>query len=75
MQPTKTSMRRLACTVGLALTALAAFGGGVAAGSGAAGSKAVVCNARAQECMTDAEFRALMIRSEALNRKYGLGTD
>jgi len=24
--------------------------------------------------MTDAEFRALLIRSEALNHKYGLGT-
>ena len=73
MQPTKTSIRRLACTAGLALTALAAAG--VAAGSGSAGSEALVCNARAQECMTDAELRALMTRSVALNRKYGLGTN
>jgi hypothetical protein len=66
MPPTKITI--------LVLTALAAFSGGAAAGSGASGSKALVCNARAQDCMTDAEFRALTIRSVALNRKYGLGT-
>jgi hypothetical protein len=43
------------------------------ASSGASGSTAAACTARAQDCMTDAEFRALLIRSEALNRKYGLG--
>ena len=52
-----------------AFVALSAF----AASSGASGSTAAVCTARAQECMTDAEFRALMIRSEGPNRKYGLG--
>jgi hypothetical protein len=69
MQSTTTTIRRLACTAALALTALAAFASGAAAGSGAN-----VCNARAQSCMTDGEFQALLIRSEALNRKYGLGT-
>ncbi len=68
-----TTMRRLACTAGLALTGLAAFGGGVAAGSSAEGNNALVCTAPAQDCMTAAEFRALMIRSLALNGKYGLG--
>ena len=32
-----------------------------------------VYNAPAQAWMTEVEFQALMIRSEALNRKYGLG--
>lgn len=67
------SIRRLACVAGLALTAFGVLGGGVAAGSGAQGDKALVCTARAQACMTAAEFRALMIRSLALNHKYGLG--
>ena len=66
------SIRRLACVAGLALTAFGVLGGGVAAGSGAQGDKALVCTARAQACMTAAEFRALMIRSLALNHKYGL---
>lgn len=66
---TKIAIRRLVLTAALALAALAA----VPAGSGASGGKAVVCNARAQECLTDVEFRALTIRSVALNRKYGLG--
>ena len=43
----RTTIRRLACTVGLALTAFAAIAGG-AAGS----SDADLCNARAQACMT-----------------------
>lgn len=68
MPTTKIAIRRLACTAGLALTALAAFATGAAGSSGAN-----VCNARAQACMTDVEFQALLIRSEALNRKYGLG--
>jgi hypothetical protein len=67
------SIRRLACIAGLALTVLAGFGGSVAAGSGAQGDNALVCTARAQQCMTAPEFRALMIRSLALNHKYGLG--
>jgi hypothetical protein len=75
MQSTNTTIRRLACTAGLALTALAAFATGAAGGSGAKPSKALECTARAQACMTDAEYRALMIRSAALNRKYGLGTN
>ena len=66
------SIRRLACTAALALTGLAALATG-AAGSGAQGDKALVCTSRAQECMTAPEFRALMIRSLALNRKYGVG--
>lgn len=83
MQPTTTSrIRRIACTAGLALTAVVAF---AAAGSGAnldpseqrallIRSKALNCkHARADACMTSAEYRALMLRSEALNRKYGLG--
>ena len=53
----------------LVFVALSAF----AASSGASGSTKAACTARAQECMTDAEFRALTIRSQALNRKYGLG--
>ena len=69
MQSTKTTLRRIACTAALALTALAGFASGAAGGSGAN-----VCTARAQPCMTGAEFRALLIRSEALNRKHGLGT-
>jgi hypothetical protein len=69
MQSTKTTIRRVAYTAALALTALAAFASGAAGGSGAN-----VCTARAQSCMTGAEFRALLIRSEALNRKHGLGT-
>jgi hypothetical protein len=66
---TKIAIRRLVVTAALALVALAAF----PAGSGASGGKAVACNARAQECLTGAEFRALTIRSVALNREYGLG--
>ena len=69
-----TSIRRLVCIGGLAVTALVALGGGgVAAGSGAQADATLVCTARAQECMTAPEFRALMIRSLALNRKYGVG--
>jgi hypothetical protein len=56
MHSTKTTIRRLACIAALVITALAAFGGGAGAALGASGS------------MTDAEHRALMIRSEALNR-------
>jgi hypothetical protein len=74
MHSTKTTIRRLACTAGLALTAFAAFATGAASGSAASGNEALICNARAQDCMTDAEFRALMIRSVALNHTYGLGT-
>ena len=70
---TTSTIRRLACTAGLALIALSVFATGVASGSGASAGKAVICDARAQECMTDAEFRALTIRSVALNRQYGLG--
>lgn len=70
---TTTTIRRLACTAGLILAGVAVFGGGAASGSGAQGDTALVCTARAQECMTAAEFRALMIRSVALNHKYGLG--
>jgi len=65
-------IRRLACTAGLVLAAVVAFATS-ASGSGARVDRAAVCTARAQECMTAPEFRALMIRSEALNRKYGLG--
>jgi hypothetical protein len=72
MQSTNTTISRLACTVGLALTAVAT---GAAGGSDANGSNEPVCNARAQACMTAAEYRALTIRSEALNREYGLGTN
>jgi hypothetical protein len=71
MQSTNTMIRRLAYTVGLAQIALAVFATG---GLGATGEKALECEARAQACMTDAEYRALLIRSVALNRKYGLGT-
>lgn len=53
----------------LVFLALSAF----AASSGASGSTEAVCTAHAQDCMTDAEFRALTIRSVALNRKYSLG--
>jgi hypothetical protein len=66
---TEIKFRRLALAAALALATLAAL----PAGSGASGGKEVVCSARAQECLTDAEFRALTIRSVALNRKYGLG--
>jgi hypothetical protein len=66
---TKTAIRRLVLTATLALAAL----GAMPAGSGASAGKAVVCHAPAQACLTDAEFRALTIRSVALNRKYGLG--
>jgi hypothetical protein len=65
--------RRLAGTAALGVAAGAAFGGGAAAGSGADEAKALACTTRAQECMPAAEFRALMIRSLALNHKYGLG--
>lgn len=69
---TKTAIGRLACTTGLALAVLAA---GATAGSGASGGEALGCtSAHAQACMTSAEYRALMLRSDALNRKYGLGT-
>jgi hypothetical protein len=74
MSSTKIRLRRLACTAGLALTGLAAFAAGEASGSGTNESKAPVCTARAQECMTAAEFRALTLRSAALNREYGLGS-
>ena len=40
MHLTKTTIRRLACTAGLVLAALAVFAGGAAAGSGASGIKA-----------------------------------
>ena len=70
---TTTTIRRLACTAGLAIAGLAAFGGGAASGSGAQGDGELVCTARAQECMTALEFRALMIRSPALSHKCGLG--
>lgn len=70
MRFTNMPIRRLVCAAALALTALAAFGGGAAEGS-----PANICTARAQACMADGEFRALMIRSEGLNRKYGLGTN
>ena len=66
---TKIAIRRLVLTAALALVALTAF----PAGSGASGGKAIRCNAPAQECLAAAEFRALTIRSAALNRKYGLG--
>ena len=68
-----TSIRRLASIGGLAVAALVALDGGVAAGSGAQADAALVCTARAEECVTAAEFRALMIRSLALNRTYGVG--
>ncbi len=68
MQSTTTTIRRLACTAGLALIVMAVSATGAAGGS--AGS---VCTVRAQACMSDAEFRALLIRSEALNRQNGLG--
>lgn len=83
MNSTTTRIRRLACTAGLALAAIAT---GAAGGSAAPlepsekrtlliRSQALNCtHARAQDCMTGAELRALMIRSEALNRKYGLGS-
>ena len=68
MQSTKTTFSRLACTAGLTLTAAAAFAVGATGSSGES-----ICTARAQACLTQAEFQALLIRSEALNRKYGLG--
>lgn len=72
MPSTKTTIRRLACTTGLVL---AVIGAGSTVGSAANGGKALGCtSAHAQSCMTSAEYRALMLRSEALNRKYGLGT-
>ena len=69
MPSTKTTIRRLACTVGLVLTVLA-FTGGVA---GAQGHGGPACTTRAQDCLTGPEFRALTVRSLALNHKYGLG--
>jgi hypothetical protein len=68
MQSAKTTIARLACAAGGSFVALVAFATGAADGSGAS-----VCTARAQACMTEVEFRALLIRSEALNHKYGLG--
>ena len=65
---TKIAIRRLGWTIGLALTSLA-----FATGASAGDSGTNACSARAQDCLTAAEFRALTIRSEALNRKYGLG--
>jgi hypothetical protein len=56
MQHNKTRIRRLAYIAALALAALAAFPTGAVAGSGT----------------SDAEYRALMIRSAALNR-IGVG--
>ena len=73
MQSTKTTIRRLALTAGVALTAVAASAAGAAGGSGGSRSEEIACNARAEACMSAAAYRALMIRSEALNRKYGLG--
>lgn len=69
MSSTKTTIRRLTCTLGLVLAGLAVAGGTAGASSG----KSLVCTTRAQDCLTGAEFRALTIRSLALNRKYGLG--
>jgi hypothetical protein len=87
MQTTKTRIRGLACTAGLVLAALAASAPEAAAGAGANAaeptaerallirSKVLNCTyGRAQDCMTSAELRALMIRSVALNRKYAPGT-
>ena len=68
MKSTTTTIRWLGCTAALALATLVAVGG-----SGAAASKAAICNAPAQACMTDAAYRALLIRSLALNRNHGLG--
>jgi hypothetical protein len=71
MQSTTTTIRRFACAAGLALIGLTTFAGGAAGGSG---PSSLECeSARAQACMTDAEYRALLIRSMALNRKYGPG--
>jgi hypothetical protein len=68
MSSTKITIRRLACLV----TAFAALATGVAAGSEAKATTTCT-ERRAQDCMTDAAFRALLIRSEALNREHGLG--
>jgi hypothetical protein len=70
MQSTSLTVRRLACTTGVAIAALAAL----TTGAGATGGNSADCTATAQECMSAAEFRALFIRSVALNRKHGLGT-
>jgi hypothetical protein len=70
MQATHITLRRLACATGVALAALAAL----TTGASGTGSGSTVCASTAQECMTAAEFRAVLIRSEALNRKHGLGT-
>jgi hypothetical protein len=51
------------------LSGLAVAGGT----AGASSSKSVVCTTRAQDCLTAAEFRALTIRSLALNRLSSLG--
>ncbi|MFL5931011.1 MAG: hypothetical protein ACJ75P_07130 [Gaiellaceae bacterium] len=69
MSSIKTTIRRLICTAGIVFTGLALAGGT----AGASSSKSVVCTARAQDCLTAADFRALTIRSLALNRLYGLG--
>jgi hypothetical protein len=70
MQSTPSTSRRLACTAGVALAALAAL----TTGASATGSGSTVCTSTAQVCMSATEFRALLIRSVALNREYGLGT-
>ena len=67
MKSMPTTILRLACLA----AALAAIGTGATAAS--ADGAAEVCTGRAESCMTHAEFRALMIRSDALNRSYGLG--
>lgn len=75
-------IRRLAGTTGVALVAVVALAAGAAANAvgpsehraSTVHGNALECrHARAQECMSYAEFRALMIRSDALNRMYGLG--
>lgn len=81
---TTTAIRRLGCTAGLAIAAVAGLSAGAAAGPSPVEAsekrallirgKALNCRyVRAQDCMTGAELRALMIRSDALNRNYGLG--
>jgi hypothetical protein len=58
-----------------ALASGAALATGAAGASGATGAGAITCSGPARSCMTAAAFRALRIRSEALNHKYGLGTE
>lgn len=80
MKSTTTTIRRAICIAGLVLTAAISTGpaGGAVDPSEQRAvdirGRALNCkHARAQACMSNAEFRALMIRSEALNRRYGLG--